>query len=182
MDSVPTPRLRDKRPQYLRVFDPEYHHFKVIPKGVRAYAMAVYICIAHHANGRTDTAFPSYATICNHTGVSRPTAVKAVEALMVAGLIHVQTRVNKGERIANLYTLLSVVVKDIDNQDVVAKETDHVVNVADNPVSHIDKVVNDLDRNQIQEPDQQPDEMKKKVSPVILRIRARDAARLAKRQ
>lgn len=181
MDSVPTPRLRDKRPQYLRVFDPEYHHFRTIPKGVRAYAMAVYICIAHHANGRTDSAFPSYARICNHTGLSRPTVAKAVEALAVAGLIDVQTRTNKGERIANLYTLLSVVVNDVDNQDVVVIETDNLANVVTNSVSHIDKVVNDVDRNQIQEPDSEPDEIKQEVSPVILRIRERDARRMAKR-
>jgi predicted transcriptional regulator len=181
MDSVPTPRLRDKRPQYLRVFDPEYHHFGTIPKNVRAYAMAVYICIAHHANGRTDTAFPSYATICNHTGLSRPTAAKAVEALMVAGLIDVQTRVNKGERIANLYTLLSVVVNDVDNQDVVVKETDNLLNVVANLVSDVDRVVSDVDRNQTNEPNQEPEEMKKEVSPVVLRIRERDAKRLAKR-
>jgi biotin operon repressor len=147
--------LRDKRPQFLRVFDTEYQHFKTIPKGIRAYAIAVYVCLASHASSKTDVVFPSHATICDHTGLSKPTVIKAIDALVESGHITVHNRSNKGERSSNLYTLLSVVVNDAAYPDVVGNVADHPGNVAAHLGNVADYLVNDVDRNQTNESDQE---------------------------
>jgi hypothetical protein len=151
--TISSDRLRDKRPQFLRVFDSEYRHFRTIPKGTRAYAIAVYVCLASHANSKSDIVFPSHATICDHTGLSKNTVLKAIDALIESGHIMVQTRTSTGLRISNLYTLLSVVVRDVNTQDIVVHDVTEVGHVATEKNHDVTEVVRHVNRNQTNEPD-----------------------------
>jgi hypothetical protein len=142
--------LRDKRPQFLRVFDTEYKHFATIPKGTRAFAMAVYMCLASHASSKSDVVFPSHAVICEHTGLSKPTVIKAIDALIESGHVMVESRPNK----VNRYTLLSVVVNDVDHQDVVVNDVDPMGSDVDPMVNGATHLVSHVYTNQINYPDQ----------------------------
>jgi len=73
-------------------------------KAIGAVGIAIYQSLASRAwDGQC---FPSYQTIADDTGVSRPTAIKYIKKLQKAGLIEVQPRYNRrGDPSSNLYTL-----------------------------------------------------------------------------
>lgn len=73
-------------------------------KAIGAVGIAIYQSLASRAwDGQC---FPSYQTIADDTGVSRPTAIKYIKILQQAGLIEVQPRHNRrGDPSSNLYTL-----------------------------------------------------------------------------
>jgi DNA-binding Lrp family transcriptional regulator len=73
-------------------------------KAIGAVGIAIYQSLASRAwDGQC---FPSYQTIADDTGVSRPTAIKYIKKLQRAGLIEVQPRYNRrGDPSSNLYTL-----------------------------------------------------------------------------
>jgi hypothetical protein len=110
MHSVPSDALSDKRGKtFLKVYTTEYDQFTAIPKGVRAYAMAVYMCLASHAHGDKDVAWPAHAVICDSTGLTKPTVLKALAALEASGHIRITARATaKGFQTSNRYTLLAV--------------------------------------------------------------------------
>lgn len=73
------------------------------------HALAVYLVLARYANRDTRKAWPSFTTIAKQIGVSRPTAIKAVSALIDAGLISTEKRTSGyGDWDSNAYTLLPV--------------------------------------------------------------------------
>ena len=73
-------------------------------KAIGAVGIAIYQSLASRAwDGQC---FPSYQTIADDTGVSRPTAIKYIKKLQQVGLIEVQPRYNRrGDPSSNLYTL-----------------------------------------------------------------------------
>lgn len=76
-------------------------------KAVGAVGIAIYQSLASRAwDGQC---FPSYQTIAEDTGVSRPTAIKYIKKLQEVGLIEVQPRFNRrGDPTSNLYTLANL--------------------------------------------------------------------------
>lgn len=76
-------------------------------KKVGAVGIAIYQSLASRAwDGQC---FPSYQTIAEDTGVSRPTAIKYIKKLQQVGLIEVQPRFNRrGDPTSNLYTLTNL--------------------------------------------------------------------------
>lgn len=76
-------------------------------KKIGAAGIAIYQSLASRAwDGQC---FPSYQTIAEDTGVSRPTAIKYIKKLQDAGLIEVQPRFNRrGDPTSNLYTLANL--------------------------------------------------------------------------
>ncbi len=157
--------LRDKRPPFLCVFATEYKHFATIPKRVRPDAMAVYMCLASHSNANRDVVWPSYATICEHTGLSRNTAIKAIDALTASGHITVEKRFLRGDRISNRYTLQSVttavdtskgVVHEMNNPpiDVVQEVNEGRVEDEQGLFTLEGDVVQEMNKNHTNEPDE----------------------------
>ena len=67
----------------------------------------VFIAIKRHLNSESLQAFPSIKTICKHTGMSKPTVVKAIKSLEEKEILSVERR-ESDERgyISNLYTLM----------------------------------------------------------------------------
>jgi hypothetical protein len=76
-------------------------------KKIGAVGIAIYQSLASRAwDGQC---FPSYQTIAEDTGVSRPTAIKYIKKLQETGLIEVQPRHNRrGDPTSNLYTLANL--------------------------------------------------------------------------
>lgn len=82
-----------------------------------AHAMAVYMVLARYSNN--GVCFPATSTIGKDLNMSRPTVIKALQALKDAGLILIEERKMpvRGQT-SNLYTLLQVCktgVKEIDS-------------------------------------------------------------------
>lgn len=158
--SVPGDGLRDKRPTFLKVYTTEYKHFGTIPKGVRAYAMAVYLCLASHANEKRDDAvWPAHATICEQTGLSKPTVIKALDALARSGHISIEPRAVKGFHTSNLYTLEMIGVNVADTAREAKDAEVNDVDTGGQPrlrrgSATLTTGVNDVDTNQIKESDQ----------------------------
>jgi hypothetical protein len=72
------------------------------------YAIAVYNCLACHADKKRE-AFPSYRTIGKETGMSRDTAMKAVQTLVDWNIVRVTIEEKpNGEYANNRYHLLDV--------------------------------------------------------------------------
>jgi predicted transcriptional regulator len=81
------------------------------------YGIAVYALLCRRANARA-TCWPSLNGIARDLNTSRPTVVKALDALEAHGLIRRTTRRDpKGGHSSTLYTLLEVppLVKEINN-------------------------------------------------------------------
>ena len=71
------------------------------------HALAVYVALAYFANASTRQCWPSISTLARLTGISYPSAQKAIHTLEAAGLIRVQSVwAEKGNRRPNRYTLL----------------------------------------------------------------------------
>lgn len=79
---------------------------------IGADGVAVYMALARHAD-RNGQCFPSYATLAERLGLSRPTIMKCIERLKIAGLITSMARTKPSKTgterpDSNLYTLLTV--------------------------------------------------------------------------
>ena len=82
---------------------------------IGVYGIAVYSLLARMAGGK-ESAFPSYQTIADKLGISRPKAISTVRDLIAAKLVIKTARTdNSGESTSNLYTLVDCgeVVNDI---------------------------------------------------------------------
>lgn len=74
------------------------------------YAIAVYNCLSCHADKKRES-FPSYRTIANETGMSRDTAMRAVQTLVDWNMVRVTIEEKPtGEYANNRYHLLDVKV------------------------------------------------------------------------
>jgi hypothetical protein len=74
---------------------------------IGAHALAVYLVLATHANGRTQTCYPSIKTIARLTHLGRSTVKNALRTLRGEGLIQsTSQRDPLGDPTSNLYTLL----------------------------------------------------------------------------
>lgn len=86
----------------------------------------VFIAIKRHLNSESLQAFPSIKTICNHTGMSKPTVVKAIKSLEEKEILTVERR-ESDERghMSNLYTLMDCKeiwkATSVDNMKVAAR-------------------------------------------------------------
>jgi len=111
--SVRSDGLRDKRPAYFQIYKADFLRFDAVPARQRAFAIAAYNAIAFHMNGETEVAFPSYARIAKLTGMSRPLAIRSVEALVGAGLLVKQQRWSEKDNrnTSNLYAFQSLVTE-----------------------------------------------------------------------
>lgn len=165
---------RDGRPPFFMVYRDAFERICAAePASLRPYMLTAYCCIANHINGRheEDGAFPSYGTIARETGISRASAIRAVRQLEASGLLTVTERQDAhGDRTSNLYTLtfLARVVSDSDHPAEVVSSSDHG-GIPEQP-----RVVSDSNPNKNQDEEESED---KEVSPVVLRIRERDAKR-----
>ncbi len=170
MTSVPTDGLRDKRPAFYSIYKADFVRFTAIPARQRAFAIAAYNAIAFHMNGDTEVAFPSYATIAAHTGMSRPLTIRSIEALVEAGLLVKQLRRDDNRNTSNLYSFASAVV---------VTERNHPVTERNYPGNGaLPPLVTERYPN---ETNDEQDKMKEEIAPTILRIRERDAKRLARK-
>lgn len=94
--------LVDKRPQHIQIEFAVLTHHKLKP-----FTLAVYCVLVMHASKVDRTAWPSYATIAQEAGISRRSAVKAVQDLEKCGLIEVRPREDDaGDQTSNLYTIV----------------------------------------------------------------------------
>ncbi len=135
--SVPPDRLRDKRPAYYPIYKRDFALFAKIPAKQRPYAIAAYNVICYHANNQTDTAFPSYNTIAELSGMSRRMAMEAVRLLAEVGMLTVMARHKEGtnEPTSNLYTLIAAeVVHDVHQ---VVQDSDHLVHSVHHPPGEV---------------------------------------------
>ena len=75
------------------------------------HGIAVYMALAVHADGESQTCFPSYQTIAREIGVSKPTVLKAIKLLLSLLLISKQAMQSpEGDAGPNLYALLDILV------------------------------------------------------------------------
>lgn len=78
-------------------------------KKLGPHGIAVYAALARFAN-QESACWPSYRTITERTGVSRSQIVRELAKLEALGIITVTPQIDdKGERKANLYTLLDII-------------------------------------------------------------------------
>jgi DNA-binding MarR family transcriptional regulator len=71
------------------------------------HALAIYLALARFADNTTRTCYPSVPTVARLTGMSRPTATKALRTLEKAGLISIKRRrTPSGDPSSHEYTLL----------------------------------------------------------------------------
>ncbi len=74
---------------------------------LRPHALAIYLALARYADNTTRTCFPSVPTLARLTGMSRPTATKALRKLEAAGLITITPRrTETGDPCSHLYALV----------------------------------------------------------------------------
>lgn len=79
------------------------------PAGVNG--MGVYLVLATYANYETETCFPSIATICKRTLLSKNTVLATLRRLIEVGAIEKTSRTSsRGDADNNVYTLLNVKV------------------------------------------------------------------------
>lgn len=73
------------------------------------YGLAVYNVLSYYANKKGEQIFPSYQTIADKIGISRPKVVKAIQQLVDLKLITKTARHKEtGESTSNQYTLVNV--------------------------------------------------------------------------
>src|SRR5687767_7082953 len=92
--------LRDRRAQGWSWFDNaviEHHGADLGP-----YGIAVYMALLTFVSGRSQSCFPSHATLARLTGMSRRPVRRAIEALLKAGLITRTHRSTLKGRTSNL--------------------------------------------------------------------------------
>lgn len=84
-----------------------FHNEFIDSKLLSGYEKLVFIAIKRHLNSESSQAFPSIKTICSHTGLSKPTVIKAIKSLEDKKILAVEHRESE-ERgyMSNLYTLM----------------------------------------------------------------------------
>lgn len=76
---------------------------------IGVYGIAIYSLIARYADGNGNGAFPSYNTISEKLGISRPKVIETIKHLISIGLITKTTRTDDaGDATSNLYTISNV--------------------------------------------------------------------------
>jgi hypothetical protein len=74
---------------------------------IGVFGIAVYNLIAKYSNEKGENAFPSYQTIADKLGISRPKAVTTINQLVELGLIKKEKRRDDaGDSTSNLYTIV----------------------------------------------------------------------------
>jgi hypothetical protein len=100
-------RLRDARPRNFFwcdniIIDQYARH-------LGPYALAVYVALVRHADSRTQTCYPSYATLAEELAISRNSVRRAIKTLLQDKLIGKKRRQSPdGDPASNLYFLLGV--------------------------------------------------------------------------
>jgi Helix-turn-helix domain len=75
------------------------------------HGIAVYMALAIHVDGESQTCFPSYRTLAYETGLSRPTVIKAMKTLVELKLVGKEALESpEGDAGPNLYSLLDIPV------------------------------------------------------------------------
>jgi hypothetical protein len=100
-------QIRDSRPRNFfwcdNVIIDQY------ARQIGPYALAVYLALARHADGRTQSCYPSYATLAEELAMSRDSVRRAIKTLLQHQLIGRKRRTSKdGDPASNLYFLLGV--------------------------------------------------------------------------
>lgn len=84
-----------------------FHNEFIDSKLLSGYEKLVFIAIKRHLNSESSQAFPSIKTICSHTGLSKPTVVKAIKSLEEKEILAVEHRESEERgHMSNLYTLM----------------------------------------------------------------------------
>lgn len=100
-------KLRDARKRGFYIIDNDLID-KYGPE-IGAYGVAVYNLIARYADGNGENSFPSYQTIAEKLGISRPKAVTTINQLVEFGLIKKDKRTDSaGDMTSNTYTLVDL--------------------------------------------------------------------------
>lgn len=129
-----TDTIRDGRRHNFFIIDNE-----ILDRGLSTQALAVYMVIARYSD-RSGKAWPGAETIATHAGMSRPTAIKALNELVAAKLLSYENRTNaSGMKTSNLYTLAPVEKGSTDVKDVY------------NDVKELYKDVNDVDNTDVKD-------------------------------
>lgn len=102
-----TDKLIDRREPGFYIVDNEI--IEVYGARLGVYGIAVYNVLLKFSNASGENAFPSYQTIADLLGMSRPKAVEGVKLLLECGLIEKTPRMSSsGDPTTNIYTLLDV--------------------------------------------------------------------------
>lgn len=84
-----------------------FHNEFIDSELLSGYEKLVFIAIKRHLNSESSQAFPSIKTICKHTGLSKPTVIKAIKSLEDKEILTVQHRESEDRgHMSNLYTLM----------------------------------------------------------------------------
>ena len=84
-----------------------FHNEFIDSKLLSGYEKLVFIAIKRHLNSESSQAFPSIKTICSHTGLSKPTVIKAIKSLEDKEILTVEHRESEDRgHMSNLYTLV----------------------------------------------------------------------------
>lgn len=101
------PKLEHPRP-LVRLMDRRAAAFTMVPCAVRdlkdGYCTAVFEAIARHFN-ESGEAWPSLATICEHTGWSKPHVRRTIDKLISAGILTKEERRTNGASQSNVYRI-----------------------------------------------------------------------------
>ena len=84
-----------------------FHNEFIDSKLLSGYEKLVFMAIKRHLNSESSQAFPSIKTICSHTGLSKPTVIKAIKSLEDKEILAVEHRESEERgHMSNLYTLM----------------------------------------------------------------------------
>lgn len=84
---------------------------------IGAYGIAAYCILVRFARADGTDAYPSYQTVADLMNASRSTAKRAINNLVILGLVEKEDRRIRGEPMSNMYTLLDI-KKPEENQEV----------------------------------------------------------------
>lgn len=84
-----------------------FHNEFIDSELLSGYEKLVFMAIKRHLNSESSQAFPSIKTICSHTGLSKPTVIKAIKSLEDKEILTVEHRESEDHgHMSNLYTLM----------------------------------------------------------------------------
>lgn len=84
-----------------------FHNEFIDSEFLSGYEKLVFMAIKRHLNSESSQAFPSIKTICSHTGLSKPTVIKAIKSLEDKEILAVEHRESEERgHMSNLYTLM----------------------------------------------------------------------------
>lgn len=95
----------DKRNKFFMIDNRVVRNYGLTPHQGWLYAVIVY-----HLDRKENDAFPSIATLAKESGMSKPSAIKAIQHLEQVGLIRVtRTTTEKGDNAVNHYALMDAI-------------------------------------------------------------------------